>query len=389
MNKNRVGYMIVLICLAVLVFLYSNPFLLFLLIVLLVLLLCMVLFIQIDARALQVKLQAPSGVQEGKKLKLKVNVHAGHQLYVARSILIGLDIENIMLGYTERKYYFVYLSEKETEAEILLPVQCCGKMQIQCSEILLQDLLKLFYKKLKPFETVETMGYPRSVNVLVEMSRSMVGAQREDGRMQNRKGKDPSEMFDIREYVPGDDTRSIHWKLSSKTDQLIMREASEPFHYHVVLLPDFGRTSENGETSRQEINTAIAFGAAIGEQLLRLGSGFYMAIPVSDRLLLCEVRERRDFNQMMMQWLSSPIMQRTGHALQCFLTEQMQQQFTRLLILSAGMYPQNLNRLDGQIGCTVVSIREDVQTLATSVNENCEIIEIPLEKSEEMYRISC
>ena len=66
MNKNRVGYMIVLICLAVLVFLYSNPFLLFLLIVLLVLLLCMVLFIQIDARALQVKLQAPSGVQEGK-----------------------------------------------------------------------------------------------------------------------------------------------------------------------------------------------------------------------------------------------------------------------------------------------------------------------------------
>lgn len=389
MNKNRIGYIILLVCLAVFGFLYSNPFLMFLLIVMLALLLCMAILGRIDTGNLQTSLQLSAGVQEGQNLKLKVTVRSDRQLYVARSVLVGLDIENSMFGYTERKYYLIYLSGKITETEIPIPMQCCGKIQINCAELLLQDLLKLFYRKMKPFTPVETMVYPRGVNVLVELSRAMAGSPQEDGRMQNRKGKDPSEMSDIREYAPGDDTRSIHWKLSSKIDQLIVREASEPFHYHVVLLPDFGRTTASGTISRQEINTAIAFGTAIGEQLLRLGCVFYVAMPVTDRIQLCEVRDRQDFKRMMTQWLSNPIPEKTGHALQCFITEQMQQQFTRLLILSAGIYSQNLNKLEGQIGYTVVSIREDQQTLATSVDGNSEMIEIPLEKSAELYRIRC
>lgn len=53
--------------------------------------------------------------------------------------------------------------------------------------------------------------------------------------MQNRKGSDASEMFDIRDYVPGDDIRTIHWKLSGKTDELIVRQASAPSHYNIAL----------------------------------------------------------------------------------------------------------------------------------------------------------
>ena len=225
--------------------------------------------------------------------------------------------------------------------------------------------------------------------MLVEMSRATIGAPRDEGRMQNRKGNDPSEMFDIREYVPGDDIRSIHWKLSGKTDQLILRESSEPSHYNMVLLPDFGRKTGEVQVSVEEINTAVAFGTAIGEQLFRLGCAFCMAVPVEHGLHLCEVRDRRNFRQMMMQWLGNPIPEQSGQALQYFITEHMEQQFTRLLILSAGAYQQNLNALSGQIGSTVVCARKDLQTLVTSVNGNCEIIEIPVEKSEERYRITC
>ena len=59
--------------------------------------------------------------------------------------------------------------------------------------------------------------YPRKVNLQVELSQMTIGAPKSEGMMQNRKGNDLSEIFDIREYVPGDDIRSIHWKLSSKT----------------------------------------------------------------------------------------------------------------------------------------------------------------------------
>lgn len=389
MNKNRIGYVVLLGGLAVFVFLYSNPFLLFLLIVLSVLLFFMAALGRVDAKHLQVRLHMMSGAQESRKLKLQVSMQSRYPLYVARSILVGLDIEHTMFGYTERKYYFMYISAHTKEVELTLPLEYCGEMKIQCVDIMLQDLLKLFRRKIKSFEPVETIVYPRGVNLMVEMSRTTIGAPRDEGRMQNRKGNDPSEMFDIREYVPGDDIRSIHWKLSGKTDQLILRESSEPSHYNVVLLPDFGQKAGDEQVSREEINTAVAFGTAIGEQLLRLGCAFCMAVPVKHGLHLCEVRNRRDFRQMMVQWLSTPMPEQSGQALQYFVTEHMEQQFTRLLVLSAGAYQQNLNMLKGQIGSIVVSVRGDLQTLATSVNGNSEMIEIPVEKSEELYRIIC
>ena len=41
---------------------------------------------------------------------------------------------------------------------------------------------------------------------------------------QQRRAADPTAYGDIREYVPGDPVRRIHWKLSEKTDRLLIRE---------------------------------------------------------------------------------------------------------------------------------------------------------------------
>lgn len=398
MNKNRIGYLVLMACLAVFVFSFSNRFLLFLLLLLAVLAAAMAVLSRLDAANMVVDLEIISGTQEGKDLKIKVKMYSRFPLYVARSILMGVDIENTMFGSSSRKYYFMYLSGKSREVELTIPAQRCGEVKIQCAEILLQDLLKLFRRKIRPFETVQTIIYPRAVNVHVEMSRATIGAPREEGRMQNRKGNDPSEMFDIREYVPGDDIRSVHWKLSSKTENLILREASDPSHYNIVFLPDLGRKAMNPETVTdtgeqevpvEEINTAVAFGTAIGEQLLRLGCAFCMAVPGKNGLQLCEVQDRRDLQRMLMLWMSSPIPEYSGQALQYFITEHLEAYFTRLLILSAGVYRQNLNALSGQIGMTVVSARSDLNTLLSSVSGNCEMIDIPVEKTEEMYRIIC
>ena len=48
-----------------------------------------------------------------------------------------------------------------------------------------------------------------------------------------------SEIHDLREYRPGDSLHEIHWKLSAKTDKLIVREAEEPNRGLIVLSFDF------------------------------------------------------------------------------------------------------------------------------------------------------
>ena len=61
-----------------------------------------------------------------------------------------------------------------------------------------------------------------------------------------------SEIHDLREYRPGDSLHEIHWKLSAKSDKLIVREAEEPDLGLVVLSFDFsGTRTQLDSTLRQ------------------------------------------------------------------------------------------------------------------------------------------
>ena len=53
-----------------------------------------------------------------------------------------------------------------------------------------------------------------------------------------RPGNDSSEIFDVREFRDGDKIQSIHWKLSAKMQELVVREDSQPLACPVVLLLD-------------------------------------------------------------------------------------------------------------------------------------------------------
>lgn len=54
----------------------------------------------------------------------------------------------------------------------------------------------------------------------------------------NRPGDDPGETYDIREYQQGDSIRQIHWKLSGKLDDIMIREKSFPVDDTVLILAE-------------------------------------------------------------------------------------------------------------------------------------------------------
>lgn len=53
-----------------------------------------------------------------------------------------------------------------------------------------------------------------------------------------------SEEHEMRSYRPGDNLRDVHWKLSVKTDQLIVREAQEPVRGMTMLTLDLNGSPE-------------------------------------------------------------------------------------------------------------------------------------------------
>lgn len=48
----------------------------------------------------------------------------------------------------------------------------------------------------------------------------------------------PSEQYELRAYRPGDTLRSVHWKLSAKTDALLVRESMEPAFRSMAVTVD-------------------------------------------------------------------------------------------------------------------------------------------------------
>ncbi|MFZ2958780.1 MAG: DUF58 domain-containing protein [Candidatus Ozemobacteraceae bacterium] len=72
------------------------------------------------------------------------------------------------------------------------------------------------------------------------------------------------EFAGIREYVRGDEYRSIDWKVSARTGKLNIREHIEERELQVVVALDLSGSMAFGSGSREKRETAVEFAAAIG-----------------------------------------------------------------------------------------------------------------------------
>lgn len=66
-----------------------------------------------------------------------------------------------------------------------------------------------------------------------------------------RSGDDASEVFKLREFQDGDKLKNIHWKLSAKMDELIVRENGFPKACSTVLILE-GVGAVSGKNKRRQ-----------------------------------------------------------------------------------------------------------------------------------------
>ena len=390
MWKNQLFYGSILLVLAVLLFLFSNPFLLYAIITLLVLAAFAWILLSIDAKGLSVELQFRSGIQLGREMMLILEAHTKRRLLVTGCIAVKMKITYEMFQESEEKVLLLPSDAKGNQFQLWFCPEECGEVHFTCEQIRIHDLLNLFERRITPFPDGSTTVYPERFPLQVELSHTIIGSFRDNGLVQNRKGDDLSEMFDIRDYVPGDDVRSIHWKLSSKSDHLVLRQASDRFHYHVALLPDIGLWQGTEQVSHKERNAAAAIYASLGEKLAAQGETFCMLIPSEQGIEICEITGLRDYEKAIAQWLSTRLPQQTGLGMQYFTMEHLEQYFSRLILVTAGKYNQSLQGLENRISVTVIHAAENGNFSVTDLNESGRVIEIPCKnKGNEDYHILC
>ncbi|UOE43960.1 DUF58 domain-containing protein [Agromyces larvae] len=72
----------------------------------------------------------------------------------------------------------------------------------------------------------------------------------------------------VREYVPGDSQRHVHWKATARTGKLMVRQYEESRHARIAVLLDVDRAEYADD---DEFETAVSAAASIGVQAVREG----------------------------------------------------------------------------------------------------------------------
>lgn len=110
----------------------------------------------------------------------------------------------------------------------------CGKVDLNISRVCVLDLLGLFALPVSRKNGSPSSG---SVYVLPELqTRSIQTDEAADLGLDSatysteKPGGDPSEIFQLRDYREGDARNSVHWKLSSRMNRLIVREFGLPLN---------------------------------------------------------------------------------------------------------------------------------------------------------------
>lgn len=124
---------------------------------------------------------------------------------------------------------------------IVVPIKCkhCDTMHIEFIKAYMFDYLLLFRlkRKVKLVSQVVIMPMLPPIDVLDGMA-YQIGDTEDQLYSTKKPGDDPSEIFGIREYVPGDRIRNIHWKITAKAGKMMVKDYSLPLKDNDTIVVD-------------------------------------------------------------------------------------------------------------------------------------------------------
>lgn len=181
---------------------------------------------------LQITLLSPERVIRGSTGNLTLDFHNPSILPV-HSVTVHLEIRNRFTG-NKIRHNFIFRNLESSKSEVPLNTDECGELECSVLRYECRDALGIFSVRLRGNSVCSCTIMPAAVecetpvNFDASLSTSTVLIPKYGGGF--------AEEHDLRPYRPGDTVNSIHWKLSSKVDDLIVREALIPENSTIFIV---------------------------------------------------------------------------------------------------------------------------------------------------------
>ena len=191
--------------------------------------------------SLRAEISAPDRVTQGSDSELCVLFKTRALLPLSR-VNIRLQLENRYDGEVNKTKYS-YAGVLSSTGRVPLPTALCGMICISVTRLECRDLLGLFVirHRCTAKAVCTVLPDPAAPDKCPDIDACLDSAV----QLKPKYGGGYAEEHELREYRPGDTVNAIHWKLSAKSDQVIVREALEQVNNQVFLV-----LSHPGENDR-------------------------------------------------------------------------------------------------------------------------------------------
>ena len=256
MKKKIITY-IIAICIIFLASIYTNNYeLMFLAFFIAILPLLDYIFIKQSANRLGVAINVKNVmIKKGDTIPIETRVNNKGILPVVM-IEFNFICEN-KLHNTNRNINlrFPVLRWGKQECIFKIKSMYCGDIKITLESVKCLDYFGLFSKKVDKKFSKRVYILPDKNNLdILKIDNHSVGDVEGIAFSKYKPGDDPSEVFDIREYRPGDKIHSIHWKLSARKEQFMVKEFSYPINSNYSIIMDL---TSDGKNRDNEIDSVI------------------------------------------------------------------------------------------------------------------------------------
>lgn len=164
----------------------------------------------------------PAALERGGTGQWQLSVQAPAGLPLAR-ITLRLTEQNLLTGEGRSRRLAMAGVARRKPVELSAPTGHCGLLELRADRARVYDYLGLFSRRLGAPLPARLLCRPVPAAAEPPLIPEGPGEPCPDSAA--RRG--PGEDYDLRGYRPGDPLRSVHWKLSSKWDELIVRERAD------------------------------------------------------------------------------------------------------------------------------------------------------------------
>lgn len=196
-------------------------------------------------------------------LRVTVGTPTAGRLVVTNSSrrrLLPLQVD-LPVGTAVARFDVPSLGGEQVHDEVfVVPTQRRAVVPIGPASSVQSDPLGLLSREASDSEQLELFVHP----VVVPLPPTSSGLLRDlEGQTTRDLSMSDLAFHALRDYVPGDDRRYVHWRSSAKADRLLVRQFLDTRRSRVAIAVDADR---NGYADEDEFETAVSVAASIGVQ---------------------------------------------------------------------------------------------------------------------------